>query len=224
MMNGFCTALVVAAGSGLRMGGPVKKQFRALCGRPVLAHTLMAIEAAAAVDAVVLVLGAGEIFPTQSFSKVRAVVTGGATRTDSVRAGLAALPPETELVLIHDGVRPLASSALFAAVAARAWETGACIPVLPVTDTVKTIDAQGLVQKTLRRDELVRVQTPQGFRKEIVLAAYAQAVTVATDDAGLVEMAGFPVQTIPGEETNLKLTTPTDMWVAELWMKREEHR
>ena len=224
MMNGFCTALVVAAGSGLRMGGPVKKQFRALCGRPVLAHTLMAIEAAAAVDAVVLVLGAGETFPIQAFSKVRAVVTGGATRTDSVRAGLAALPPETELVLIHDGVRPLASSALFAAVAARAWETGACIPVLPVTDTVKTIDAQGLVQKTLRRDELVRVQTPQGFRKEIVLAAYAQAVTVATDDAGLVEMAGFPVQTIPGEETNLKLTTPTDMWVAELWMKREEHR
>ena len=222
MMNGFCTALVVAAGSGLRMGGPVKKQYRALCGQPVLAHTLAALEAAAAVDAVVLVLGAGETFPTQAFSKVRAVVAGGAARTDSVRAGLAALPPETELVLVHDGVRPLASPALFAAVAAQAWETGACIPVLPVTDTVKAVDTNGRVQKTLCRNGLVRVQTPQGFRKEIILAAYARELAASTDDAGLVEAAGFPVQTVPGEEANLKLTTPADMLVAEFWLERGE--
>ena len=146
MEKAFCTAVIVAAGSGLRMGGPVKKQFRLLGGKPVLAHTLAAAEAAEAVDAVVLVLGAGETFQVGDFPKVRAVVTGGATRTDSVRAGLLALPPETEVVLIHDGVRPLASPALFARVAELALEKGACIPVLPVADTMKAVDEAALVE------------------------------------------------------------------------------
>ena len=223
MEKAFCTTVIVAAGSGLRMGGPVKKQFRLLGGKPVLAHTLAAAEAAEAVDAVVLVLGAGETFPVGDFPKVRAVVTGGATRTDSVRAGLLALPPETEVVLIHDGVRPLASPALFARVAELALEKGACIPVLPVADTMKAVDEAGRVRQTLRRDELVRVQTPQGFRRAVIEAAYARAGQGATDDAALVEVAGFPVWTVAGEESNEKLTTPRDLQLAR-WLWEEGGR
>jgi 2-C-methyl-D-erythritol 4-phosphate cytidylyltransferase len=141
-------------------------------------------------------------------------ITGGQTRSESVRAGLAAVPADVEIVVVHDAARPLASAALFAAVidAVRAG-ADAAVAVMPVTDTVKRVDGTRVVQ-TLDRSELVAVQTPQAFKAEILRKAHA-AGDNATDDAALVEAVGGTVVVVPGEATNIKITTPDDLRVAE---------
>jgi 2-C-methyl-D-erythritol 4-phosphate cytidylyltransferase len=199
-------AIVVAAGRGLRFGGP--KQFSPLGDFSVAAHSVRATRAVA--DFVVLVVpedyrGAGE--------GADAVVIGGDTRAASVRAGLQSLPA-CEVVVVHDAARPLASSALFDAVVS-AVQSGAdgAIPGLPVTDTVKrVVTRQGrtVVVGTLDRSELVTVQTPQAFRRDVLERAH-EAHDDATDDAALVEAAGGTVIVVAGEANNLKITEPADL-------------
>jgi 2-C-methyl-D-erythritol 4-phosphate cytidylyltransferase len=199
-------AVIVAAGSGSRFGMP--KQFAALGGRAVVHHSIAA--ARAVCDGVVVVLPAGHDW---TGPEVDTIVTGGATRSASVRAGLAVIPADAGIVVVHDAARPLASPALFRAVvdAVVAGVDGA-VPGLAVTDTVKRV-AGDVVTETVERAPLRAVQTPQAFRAEILRTAHAGEPD-ATDDAALVEAAGGRVVVIPGETRNLKITTTDDLIVA----------
>ncbi|GAB4228824.1 MAG: bifunctional 2-C-methyl-D-erythritol 4-phosphate cytidylyltransferase/2-C-methyl-D-erythritol 2,4-cyclodiphosphate synthase [Deltaproteobacteria bacterium] len=213
--------IVVAGGTGRRMGSAVPKQFLSVGGRPLLDRTLSSISAASRVDAVVLVLPAGT--PPESmdayrkFPKVIAVVGGGEQRQDSVRNGLAAVPEEARVVLVHDAVRPFATPGLFDRCVEQALLHGAAVPVIPMRDTVKTWDKAAGTLVTRDRSEFLRAQTPQGFRAEILREAYALAARngwTGTDDASLVEASGRPVVALSGEEENLKVTLPGDLRMA----------
>lgn len=210
---------MVAGGSGRRFGGP--KQFLHLAGRPVAAWSVASAKSVC--DGVVLVIPEGtppDRLPTpvgaiDSELGADCTVVGGTTRSDSVRAGLAAVPDEASVIVVHDAARPLASTALFTAVIEAVGQTGAdaAIPVLPVGDTLKrTVDAT--VVATVDRADLVTVQTPQAFRAAALRAAHRTAGE-ATDDAGLVEQMGGTVRTVEGDPRNVKLTRPADLDIAE---------
>ncbi|MFH1060459.1 MAG: 2-C-methyl-D-erythritol 4-phosphate cytidylyltransferase [Pseudomonadota bacterium] len=225
-MNGKVVAVVPAAGSGRRMGGGEPKQFLPLAGLPVLTRTLMAIQAAKAVDQMVLVAPPGLEDETRrrcvqgrGLTKLMAVVAGGAQRQDSVAAGVeAAAELGADWVLVHDAARPLASPALFGRVLAAAREHGAAIAACACVDTVKEAEpADGRVVATRDRGRLWLVQTPQGFGLALLqeaLAAARQRGLVATDEAGLVEALGREVRVVPGEAHNFKITTPADLALA----------
>ncbi|HEX9205541.1 MAG TPA: 2-C-methyl-D-erythritol 4-phosphate cytidylyltransferase [Candidatus Deferrimicrobiaceae bacterium] len=218
---GFTVAIIVAGGAGRRMGGPVPKQFLALAGRPLLDRALSAAAAAGCVDAIVLALPAGTPAEAResyrNLPKVAVVVDGGAERQDSVRNALGAVPADAEIVLVHDAVRPFASAALFERCAEFARAHGAAVPVIPVRDTLKTWDRAAGSLVTRDRSEFLRAQTPQGFRTGILRNAYERAAKegrFGTDDASLVEAAGYPVFAVPGEEGNIKVTLPEDLRMA----------
>ena len=200
-------AIVVAGGSGRRFGR--HKQFAMLADQPVAQWSVTACRPTA--DGVVLVVPAG--FEAQGDCGAERVVTGGPTRSASVRCGLAAVPDGADLIIIHDAARPLASPDLFIAVATAATETGAAICALPVSDTIKRVD-DGLVTETLDRTALVAVQTPQAFEAGLLRRAHAAGLE-ATDDAALVEQLGVPVRVVPGDVGNFKITTPADLRAAE---------
>jgi 2-C-methyl-D-erythritol 4-phosphate cytidylyltransferase len=196
-------AVVVAAGSGDRYGAP--KQYERLVGRRVLDWSLAV--ARASVAGVVLVVPAERVAEPEAAD---VVVAGGDTRSISVRAGLAAVPPEADVIVIHDAARPAAPRALFSAVV-RAVNDGAdgAVPGLPVVDTLKRV-RDGIVVETIDRRGLVSVQTPQAFRASVLRAAHASGGE-ATDDAVLVEEHGGRIVIVPGVPTNIKLTSPDDL-------------
>lgn len=197
------TGIVVAAGAGTRFGAP--KQFVPLRGARVVDHAVAC--AAGLCDDVVLVLPDGVAWDGP---EVTVTVVGGETRSASVRAGLAALPPETEVVVVHDAARPLASPLLFRAVIDAVRQgAAAAVPFVPLADTLKRVDGNWVVE-TVDREQLVAVQTPQAFRVEVLRAAHASGPE-ASDDAALVEAMGEKVQVVPGEPRNIKLTTALDL-------------
>jgi 2-C-methyl-D-erythritol 4-phosphate cytidylyltransferase len=198
-------AVVVAAGRGERFGAP--KQYQPLGGRRLLDWALDG--AAAPCEGVVLVVPPDRVSDPEPGAN--AVVAGGATRSASVRAGLAAVPAEADVVLVHDAARPLAPPELFDAVLA-AVDAGAdgAVPGLPLSDTVKRVAADGTVVETLDRTELVTVQTPQAFRARALRAAHA-AEGEASDDAALVEAIGGRVVVVPGAVAAAKVTGPGDL-------------
>ena len=200
-------AIVVAAGGGSRFGAA--KQFARLGDVTVLDRAVgVALESC---DGVVVVLPEGRDWPVPN--GVRLAV-GGATRSASVRSGLAAIPDEADVVVVHDAARPLASRALFArVVAAVRAGADAAIPGVPVTDTVKRV-RDNVVVETIARDDLVAVQTPQAFRRAALETAHADD-GVGTDDAALVEAAGGTVVVVEGETRNLKLTLVADLELAQ---------
>ncbi|HLM62902.1 MAG TPA: 2-C-methyl-D-erythritol 4-phosphate cytidylyltransferase [Acidimicrobiales bacterium] len=200
---GSVWVIVVAAGSGSRFGRP--KQYEALGGRRVLDWSLDAARAVA--DGIVLVVPADRLVMPEPAAD--AVVAGGATRSSSVRAGLASVPADAEVLLVHDGARPLAGAALFSAgVAAVRAGAEAVVPAVAVTDTLRHRSG-GLVP----RDDLVAVQTPQAFRAATLRAAHV-GEPEATDDASLVEAAGGMVVLVDGSPGNIKITHPLDLVVA----------
>jgi 2-C-methyl-D-erythritol 4-phosphate cytidylyltransferase len=214
--------VVVAGGKGSRFGAP--KQFARLAGRSLLAWSLDAARAVA--DGVVAVVPAeanaevlgdalDELSATPGADPV-AVVVGGPTRAASVRAGLAAVPADAEVVVVHDGARPLASSMLFRsvvdAVVQHGWD--AAVPALPVSDTLKHV-VDGVVGATQDRSGLVAVQTPQAFRASLLRQAHASGGE-ATDDAALVEACGATVRVVQGDPRNLKVTTRADLEILAL--------
>lgn len=205
-------AIVVAAGSGQRFGGP--KQFEVLAGHSMLERA-MAVAAEVA-DFVVAVLPAGAANGVAAPPNYR-FTEGGASRSASVRAGLSVVPSDAELVVVHDAARPLATAALFQAVVDAVRKgADAAIPGLSMADTVKTVETDGrdvVVRATLDRSTLVSVQTPQAFRADALRAAHATGAD-ATDDAALVEAQGGRVVVVAGESTNLKVTVPADLDVA----------
>jgi 2-C-methyl-D-erythritol 4-phosphate cytidylyltransferase len=209
-------ALIVAAGSGERLGAGRPKALVELAGRPLLQWSIDALGSVAGIERIVVALPAGTPAPAGVVG-----VVGGAARSDSVRRALAAAGPG-ETVLVHDAARPLLTAALAEAViAALAADPGAdaAIAAAPVTDTIKRVDGEGVVRETLDRSELWAVQTPQVFRREALERAFSVApeqLARATDDAWLIERQGGRVLVVHTGEPNLKVTTPLDLQVAEL--------
>lgn len=199
-------AVVVAAGSGQRFGGA--KQFEVLGTERVVDRSVAACRSVCG-GVVVVVSPEALGTPDAVVPGADVVVAGGATRSESVRHGLAVVPESAELVLVHDAARPLVPAAVCARVV-RALRDGASavVPVVPVTDTVRTVEGT-----VLDRDELRAVQTPQGFRRAALLAAHATE-SDATDDAGLMELLGEQVAMVDGDPVNMKITSPSDLAVA----------
>lgn len=231
-MPGMRTAAVIpAAGRSTRMGSNGNKLFMELAGRPVLSRTLDAFERCGDVDGVVLVVAEQDvdlcergIVKAGGFGKVAAVVVGGEVRQESVRRGLEVLDPETELVVVHDGARPLVTPELISRVVAEARRWGAAVAAVPVKDTIKRSNGE-FVACSLEREELWAVQTPQAFWRALVVDAHRVALRdgfMASDDAGLVERLGRKVRLVRASEENLKLTTPVDFLVAERILAQRE--
>lgn len=217
-MTGSVWGIVVAGGLGRRFGAV--KQFELLAGRPLHEWAVEGVRSVA--DGVVLVVPAEYTSDSRLGAVADRVVCGGRTRSDSVRAGLGCVPDETAIVVVHDAVRPLASVALFRAVVdAVSGGADGAVPGLPMSDTVKLVD-DGVVRATLDRTTIVRVQTPQAFRAAILRRAH-EGSPDATDDAALVEAAGGTVVVVPGEEGNLKITSPEDLALME-WHQTHIHR
>lgn len=212
------SAVIVAAGEGRRFGAP--KQFALLGGKTVLEWCLRAFQAHERITGIVLVLDDEERSKPilNRYTKISAVTRGGQERQDSVYAGFLRLnAAAAPLVLVHDGARPLVEPALIDRVIDAALETGAAVPVLPIEETVKRIEGHRVVE-TVDRTKLFRVQTPQGFRYDVLKTALEKARQdgfYGTDEAALVERTGRPVKAVQGEAKNLKITTPEDIRVAE---------
>jgi 2-C-methyl-D-erythritol 4-phosphate cytidylyltransferase / 2-C-methyl-D-erythritol 2,4-cyclodiphosphate synthase len=221
MEGRFADAVIVAAGASRRMGGGTDKLEASLRGRPLLAWTIEALASAESVARVILVTAAERVDRLAASDWLRQaagslpvrVVVGGAERTDSVRAGVDAA--EADVVLVHDGARPLVTPGLVDAVARAAARDGAAIPVVPVTDSLHRVDREAIAG-VVERAGVAIAQTPQGARRELLRAAFAAAPTGATftDEAALLAAAGTPVSTVPGEALNLKVTGPSDLELA----------
>ncbi len=226
------TALIVAAGSGRRMlaGLPagqagVPKQFLFLDGRPIASHTLLVFEAVSEVQEVILVVPAGqeercrkEWVDAYEFKKVKQVISGGERRQDSVYAALRITSSDTDVVLVHDGVRPFVTPVMIRQTIEAASHAGGALVAIPVKDTVKKAGADRRVLSTLNRSSLWLAQTPQAFRRPILMEAYQKAYAegvIQTDDAALVERLGYPIQIIQGSWDNLKITQPDDLLLAQ---------
>jgi 2-C-methyl-D-erythritol 4-phosphate cytidylyltransferase len=223
-------AVIVGAGEGTRMGTRDKKQYIMLGDRPVLAHTLLAFEKSDAIQEIFLVISAGDelycrkkiVGPLNPKKEIH-LVPGGATRQESVYNGLKAIDNMFNTVVIHDGVRPFIKVELIAECIKVAQECGGCIPALPASDTMKTVDEHGRVVTTLKRDMIRMAQTPQTFDYDLVLGAHMAAekeAYVGNDDAELVEQQGGTVKVIPGDPYNIKITTPEDLKIAEALLSR----
>ncbi len=225
--------LIPAAGMGKRMGAGENKLRLSLLGQPLLAWTLQAVAAVPTVEWIGLI-GQPEDFPVWerliedlSLSQLVTLIPGGATRQASVYNGLRTLPPEATHVLIHDGARCLATPDLIERCGRALAMHDGFVAAIPVKDTIKIVDATGLVKETPERSSLWAAQTPQGFRVDYLLKGHAIAVAQGwevTDDAALFERLGHPVHIVMGEETNLKITTPSDLPLAErILQHRWEH-
>jgi 2-C-methyl-D-erythritol 4-phosphate cytidylyltransferase len=210
----MAVALVVAAGQGERLGSQVPKAFAQLSGRPMLEWSVDALRSIAAIETIVVALPAGAAAPTGCIG-----VTGGVTRSASVRNALAAAPADADPILIHDAARPLVTVELIEAVLEALEGVDCAIAAAPVTNTTKESGADGIVLRTLDRSRLWSVQTPQVFWRAALERAFAglplEEVARATDEALLIERDGGSVRVVPAPAENLKVTTPFDLLVAE---------
>jgi 2-C-methyl-D-erythritol 4-phosphate cytidylyltransferase len=247
-------AVIVSAGRGLRFmegkstgagtgwnGGRTdivvpapdrgKKQFHLLEGKPILAYTLDKFETCPLIRSILLVVGQEdmdyclkEVVEKFGFKKVSQIVPGGKRRQESVKNGIDALSKDVEIVAIHDGVRPFVTKAMIEDSIQNAARYGAVVLAMPVKETIKMSNPDGTVLKTLDRESLWQIQTPQTFKIKIIKEAYYQATKdafAATDDASLVERLGVPVHILPGSYANIKITTPEDLLLANLFLKTD---
>ncbi len=230
-MNPICTAVIVAAGKGKRMGTDISKQFLHLCGKEILAHTVEKFETAENIRDIVLVTGAESLQDVKDMSqeygwkKVISVVAGGKERQDSVWNGLHEVSADTEIVLIHDGVRPFVTEDILNLSIETAVEMGGCVAGVPAKDTIKVCDSENIAVATPDRSTLWQIQTPQTFCKDLIVNAYTQAKAdgfVGTDDASLAEHSGYPVKVIMGSYRNIKITTKEDLLIGEAFLKEEQ--
>ena len=223
--------IVTAAGYGARFGQAVPKQFMPLGDASVLWHTIRCFEDCGFIDDITVVLPPDFIAGINlGFAKIKHLVKGKKTRAKSVYEGLKKILRSDSLsetvVLVHDGVRPFVSAETIKNVAIEAKSRGAAIAATKVTDTIKEVDTGGFINVTLNREHLWKAATPQGFRMDILLESYKKAMEhgyleAATDEAFLAEKAGHPVYIVEGNPENIKITTPTDMVVAEALLGME---
>lgn len=223
--------MVPAAGRGERLGPGAPKALRELSGSPMLVHAVKALAASPLVDLVVVAA------PAESVEQVRsllggseigaelAVVAGGETRPESVARALINLPHDVDVVLVHDAARPLVPVEVVSSVAAAVREGHpAVIPVLPMVDTIRSVDAAGSITGTVPRDQLRAVQTPQGFQRSVLQRAHAEVDDSVTDDAGMVESLGIPLHAVEGHEESFKVTRPMDIVLAEAVIAKRRAR
>lgn len=220
------TAIVLAAGDSRRMGGDTAKTYLPIGGRPLVLRTLDRMFSAASVDEVVLVVAGDRITQCESMLRADPVLrdrrwilqAGGVTRQQSAKCGLERVESAAEIVIIHDGARPFVSAGLIDRCVEVAAERDAVVVGLPVRDTIKVVSEDHWIQTTPERSSLWEIQTPQVFKRELIVAAHQRAEhesAQVTDDAMVVERLGIPVYVLEGEQTNFKITVPDDVWLAE---------
>ncbi len=220
-------AIIPAAGRGKRIGASVPKQFLEIQGRPLLHHTLMVFASCKLIDYVVLVMPRADVDEMgedwlNKYEIVRKVVVGGEQRQDSVYNGFSSLEKGTDIVVVHDGVRPFTTPQMITATVEAAQQHGAAITAIPVSDTVKQA-ADGFVKQTVSRDGLWRVQTPQAFQYGLLQQAFKKAKKdsyYGTDEGSLVEYLGERVKIVPGSELNIKITRKEDLVLGESLLSR----
>ncbi len=225
--------ILPAAGLGTRMAGPQPKQFLELDGVPILVHSLRAFAAVEAVTAIYVAVRKPEMERVEAqvaeygFTGRVRVVEGGDSRQESVAHALAALPAQPDdIVLVHDAVRPLIDAATIERTIEAVKEHGAAIVGLPAVDTIKQVERAAhwsLITATIPREFVVLAQTPQGFRYDVLQKAFAEASSdgfVGTDEASVVERAGYPVAVVQGSQVNLKITQPGDLELAEFYLRQ----
>lgn len=218
-------AIIVAGGKGKRMGRG--KQFIKIAGKPMLQWTVAAFDQTKAIDGIILVVSKEQIRLARRIKskKIFCIVEGGKERFDSVRNGIAALPPSAEIVAIHDGARPAVTPEIIGASIAEAKKYGAVVVGVLLKDTIKKVESRTLnVERSLDRSELWAAQTPQVFKVDIIKNAYSRLATrdprLVTDDAMPVERMGIPVKMVPGTYENLKVTQPEDLDLAAAILKK----
>ncbi len=222
-------AVIVAGGSGIRMNADLPKQYLQIAGKPILAMAAEAFEKSPLIDEVILVVAEDylayasyEIVDKYKMKKVSKIISGGATRQESVLAGLSASPQVTDYVAIHDGVRPFIRQAMIDQLFKSVQLTGAAIPAVKAKETIKLVE-NNLIEKTIPREKAFWAQTPQLFRYENILEIHRRAADQkfdATDDAMLAEQYGMKVAIVPGYYDNIKITTPEDLILAEEILKK----
>ncbi len=232
-MKEKCTAIVLAAGSGKRMGTQVRKQYLDIWGKPVLYYSLKCFEDSRVIDEVILVTGAGEIeycrdeiVKKYNFTKVCRIVAGGDERYDSVYAGLKNCE-DCDYVFIHDGARPFVDEEMIEEALLTVRQCGACVAAVPSKDTVKIVEKDGVIAQTPQRSKVWIVQTPQVFAYPLIRSAYDKMMNLphdhVTDDAMAVEwMERHPVKVTKGSYYNIKITTPEDMKLAEIFVQEKK--
>ena len=231
-----CTAIVLAGGKGKRMGSKTQKQYLMIQGKPLIYYALHQFEESKIIDDMILVVGDGQqdyvrenIVEAYGFSKVKKIVTGGAERYDSVYAGIQALEDtnEEEYVFIHDSARPFVDEEILERAYASVMEHKACVVGMPSKDTVKLADEGGFASVTPDRSRVWIIQTPQVFEKGLIKEAYTRLMqgdtAGVTDDAMVVEKTlKHPVKLVEGSYENIKVTTPEDLDIAEIFVKRKK--
>lgn len=226
-------AIIVAGGSGKRMGTTIKKQFIKLQEKEVLAYTIEAFNTLEEISEIIVVTGEEDIHKVEReivekyhFNKVSKVVAGGKERQDSVYNGLMATDESIKYVMIHDGARPFISKGVLKRAIEKTLEYKATIVAVPVKDTIKVIDTEtGVVEATPAREKLWAVQTPQSFEKQLLMEAYKEANQrnlQVTDDSMIVEAYGRKVHVVQGEYTNIKITTPDDLVIGESILNKQK--
>ncbi len=224
----YCSVVIVAAGKGKRMGTDIKKQYLALKGKEVLAHTIDQFEKCKEIDEIIIVTGKEEIdycrehiWKKYGYTKIKTIVAGGRERQDSVYNGLLQVSGETNIVLIHDGARPFIRVEQIRESIETAANEGACVVGVPMKDTVKKCDENQFVKETPSRDTLWVIQTPQTFKYDWIMKAYEEGMKnnlAATDDSMMVEALGYCVKVVQGRYDNIKITTPEDLVIAKSMM------
>ena len=220
-------AIITAAGQGKRIGTSVPKQFLEIQGKPLLHHTLKVFSFCKLIDYVVLVMPQADVDLIgedwmKEYGFVRKVVAGGERRQDSVYNGFNSIEGGTDIVVVHDGVRPFTTSKMITATVEAAQQHGAAITAIPVSDTLKQV-LDGFVKQTISRDRLWRVQTPQAFRYTLLQQAFKKAKKdsyYGTDEGSLIEYLGAQVKIVSGSELNIKITRKEDLLLAESLLSR----
>jgi 2-C-methyl-D-erythritol 4-phosphate cytidylyltransferase len=223
--------IIVSAGKGHRFMKGKKKQFYLLADKPILAHTLDKFENCPLIHSILLVVGQEdmdyclkEIIEKYQYRKISQIVPGGKRRQESVKNGIDFLSKETDIVVIHDGVRPFVTKEMIEESIRSAVRFQAVVMAMPVKETVKMVQRDGTVLKTLDRDSLWQIQTPQTFQVNVIKEAHYRAMEdgfIGTDDASLVERLGVKVRILPGSYTNIKITTPEDLMLAHLILQMQ---
>lgn len=225
-----CTAIIMAAGKGKRMQTAVSKQFLPVCGKEILAWTVDVFEKSPLVDTILLMASADgkedvqHLWDSYGWKKVATVLEGGKERQNSVANGLAAVGEETDIVLIHDGVRPFVTEEMIADSMVAAQAYGGAVIGVPAKDTIKVCSADGLAVETPDRSTLWQIQTPQTFQRDLIVNAYEKADRdgfLGTDDASVAEFAGHQVKVVMGSYRNIKITTKEDLVIAEAFFKED---
>lgn len=229
----FTSVIIPAAGQGRRMNSTINKQYLTLNEKPILAYTLDVFEKCSMINEIVLVINKDEfkiceqqVLKPYHYTKVQ-LVEGGDTRQQSVYAGLKAVNSKADIVMVHDGARPIIQESVIIKSIYETMEHQATVVGVPAKNTIKVINASGFVEYTPNRDYLIEIQTPQTFEHQLLRRAHENAIeegVEGTDDAFLVERLSCPVKIVVGQYTNIKITTPEDLIIAESIIKRYEKK